>query len=240
MASTNPLVPGIIGFAPATDAFYLTRIQQVARKEGSAPGLVDTLPVLYTCLAAEPFFGAHRAGRDEESIRSIRGAAERLARAGADFLVVTSNTGSIILESAPEGPPLPVLDVFEATAAAAAAAGSHAPGLLGTRSTIASGRYDDALARLGLRLIPPQAGLVDRLDRMIDGEAVRGIHSRAGRDLLAEAVQGLADAGADAVLLGCTDLVLFGADSISGGILPVVDSSTAHADAAARRALAGV
>lgn len=240
MASQRTLIPGIIGFAPATDAFYLNRIQTLARRAGSAPGVVNTLRLLYASLDTEPFFASHRAGRTPEAARTIRQVADGLSAAGADFLVVTSNTGSIILETADGGAPLPLLDVFETTMEAVVAAGFHAPGLISTHTTVASRRYERAAARLGARLVTPPDDVVGKLDRMIDGEAVRGIHSDAGRALLDDTVRMLADRGADSILLGCTDLILFGADTIGRGLLPVVDSSTAHADAAARHALTGI
>ena len=75
---------------------------------------------------------------------------------------------------------------------------------------------------------------------MIDSEAIRGINTPESLVLLQDAVTYLASEGADCVVLGCTDLVLFGTSNIGAGILPVVDSTTAHARAAAAGALNGL
>ncbi|GAB3611407.1 hypothetical protein GCM10027414_35330 [Humibacter ginsengiterrae] len=112
-------------------------------------------------------------------------------------------------------------------------------GLLSTRRTLESGRYQRAAESLGASILQPPAPMVAEIDAMIDAEAIRGINTSESLTLLQDAVNSLAAAGADAVILGCTDLVLFGASNIGAGILPVVDSTTAHAQAAARHALNG-
>jgi aspartate racemase len=226
-------VPGVIGFAPATDAIYLREVQASAGK--ATGGLVNSLRLLYATLDTDTFFGLDDAGKTTEAQAHILAAANSLRDGGADFLVVTSNSGSIILDEADNGDVLPRESIFDA--AMGAARGFHRVGLLSTRRTVDSRRYEEAATRAGLSVLTPELPLVDEISTMIDEEAIRGVQSEAGLNLLRRAVEQLASDGAEAVILGCTDLVLFGSDAIAGGLVPVVDSTTAHARATARRAL---
>lgn len=228
------LIPGIIGFAPATDAVYLSEIQ---RSDAAAnEGLVNSLRVLYATLDTDAFFGHDDDGRVEDAQALIREAAEALRAGGADFLVVTSNTGSIILDEIEDDELPPRASIFEAVLVAASERGHRRVGLLSTRRTVDSRRYEEAGERLGVDVLVPSPPLVERISEMIDREAIRGIQTEAGLALLHEAVGELAAHGADAIVLGCTDLMLFGLEEIGAGVLPVLDSAVEHARAAARRA----
>ena len=233
MTRAQSLVPGIIGFAPATDYIYLREIQSAAAK--TRMGLVNSLRTLYATLDTDTFFGLDDAGRTGHAGELISAAALSLRNGGADFLVVTSNTGSIILEE--EGDVgIPLLSIFDAVMVEAVGAGFRRPGLLSTRRTLESGRYQSAAERLGATVLAPRDSIVAQIDTMIDSEAIRGITTPASLALVQSTVKELADSGADSVILGCTDLVLFGLENIGAGLLPVIDSTVAHARAAASQA----
>ena len=228
------LVPGVIGFAPATDHVYLREIQQAA-SDDAAGGLVNRLRLVYATLDTDRFFEADASGRTSEAEELIAAAARSLEAAGADFLVVTSNTGSVIAEGAGCG--LPLLDIFDVTVRAAVARGGRRLGLLSTRRALDSGRYQRAAEAHGASIVAPPGEAVDAIDHMIDSEAIRGIQTPESLRLLQDTVDWLAEHGADTVISGCTDLLLFGLDAIAHGVLPIVDSTAEHAAAAARRAL---
>ncbi|WP_157981723.1 aspartate/glutamate racemase family protein [Protaetiibacter intestinalis] len=230
------LVPGIIGFAPATDAVYLRELH--AAVPTAQLGTVNTLRSVTASLDTDAFFALDVAGRKAEAEALILAVARSLRAAGADFLVVTSNTGSIILEGAAEQV-LPILDIFAATVDAAVDAGFARPGLLSTARTAASGRYHAAADRRGAVVSTPPRARIAGIDALIGREAIRGVQTPESLRVLQDAVDELAAAGADSVILGCTDLVLYGPDRIGHGVLPVVDSTHAHARAAARLALGG-
>ncbi|WP_460524300.1 aspartate/glutamate racemase family protein [Humibacter antri] len=231
------LVPGIIGFAPATDYEYLREIQRFGASE-SRPGLVNSIRTLYATLDTDEFFGLDDDGHSREASELISATARTLCSGGADFLVVTSNSGSIILEEATDVA-LPVLSIFETATREATHQGFHRLGLLSTRRTAESGRYQRAAERLGAHILTPPPALIADIDAMIDAEAIRGISTPESLALLREAVEYLAGEGADCAVLGCTDLVLFGPSNVGAGILPIVDSTRAHARAAAARAVDG-
>lgn len=237
MSRAQQLIPGIIGFAPATDYWYLREIQTFGGDE-ARPGLVNSVRTLYATLDTDEFFGLDENGHSREAAELISAIARSLHVGGADFLVVTSNSGSIILEEATDVA-LPVLSIFETATAEATRRGFRNLGLLSTRRTVDSGRYQEAAERVDARILTPPAALVTDIDVMIDSEAIRGINTPESLVLLQDAVTYLASEGADCVVLGCNDLILFGTSNIGAGILPVVDSTTAHARAAAAGALNG-
>lgn len=235
--TSQALVPGIVGFAPATDYVYLTEIQRAAA--GGAPdGLVNSLRLVYVTVDADRFFALDDQGRNDEAEELIAGAMHTLSDAGADFVVVTSNTGSVIAERARHD--IPLLDIFETAVGAVVKAGARRAGLLSTRRTLESRRYQDAAGQLGIEIIAPPDDIVTRVNRLIDDEAFRGVQTDASLRLLQETVEWFARHGADAAILGCTDLLLFGPESIGRGVLPIIDSTAAHAAAAAQRVQGGV
>ncbi|MDW4572905.1 aspartate/glutamate racemase family protein [Microbacterium sp. M3] len=229
-------VPGVIGFAPATDAVYLRTMQMPEPR--TVQGLVNRLRVLYATLDTDEFFALDDEGRTQEAQPLIEEAARSLQAAGADFLVVTSNTGSLILEEAAISDLPPMLSIFDATAAAAQDAGVSRIGLLSTRRTAESRRYDEALARIGVETLIPALPLLAEIDSMIDREAIRGLQTPEALALLHQAVARFAELDAQAIILGCTDLMLFGAAAIGADLLPVIDSTVEHAHAARRLARA--
>lgn len=237
MTRIQQQVPGVIGFAPATDAAYLRELQAGAR-EGS-DGLVNSLKLLYATLDTDTFFAHDDAGRAAEAQALILSAARSLRDGGADFLVVTSNTGSIILDDSGDTDLLPRESIFDAAMASAASAGHSKVGLLSTRRTVDSRRYEEAGDRSGVAVITPRDDLVNEISEMIDREAIRDIQTQEGLNLVRSAVAELAAHGAQAVVLGCTDLMLFGPAAIGQDVLPVIDSTAEHARATVRRALSG-
>jgi aspartate racemase len=232
------LIPGIIGFAPATDHVYARVMQRTAQREG-APGGVNVLRTLTATLDTDAFFALDDDGRTADAGVLVHSAARALRDGGADFLVVTSNTGSIIFDETGE-PELAVLDIFTAAIEAARVEGCASLGLLGTTRTVESGRYQRAGRTAGIDVRSPAPDLTARLTAMIDDEAIRGVASEAGLALVHEAVDAFQEQGIEAILLGCTDLMLFGAESIGRGTLPVIDSTRAHAGAAAHAAVHGL
>jgi aspartate racemase len=235
---TQRLIPGIIGFAPATDHVYARVMQRAAQQEG-APGGVNVLRTLTATLDTDAFFALDDDGRTADAGMLVHSAAGALRYGGADVLVDTSNTGSIIFYETGE-PELPVLDIFTSAVDAAHVEGCASLGLLGTTRTVESGRYQQAARKVGIDVCSPAPDLTASITEMIDDEAIRGIASEAGLALIHEAVDAFQEHGIEGILLGCTDLMLFGTDSIGRGILPVIDSTRAHAGAAAQLALTGL
>ena len=165
----------------------------------------------------------------------FRKAAERLAAAGADFFVCPDNTAHMALEALKQPLALPGLHIAGIVAREAARRGFATVGITGTRWTMEGAVYPQALSRAGLgHLVPPPSDR-DAIQSIIMDELVRGIVRDASRARLAAAAGALKARGADAVVLGCTELPMLLDDATSP--LPTLDSTRLIARAAVDVAL---
>lgn len=176
-----------------------------------------------------------RAG-DWERLRAMMFDAGRsLKAAGAELLVLCTNTMHKVMDGVEEGLGLPFIHIADATAAAIRAAGLKRPALLGTRYTMEGGFYADRLReRFGLDALIPEEGDRIEIDRVIFQELVRGVVSPASRSLYAAALDRLAARGADCAILGCTEIGLLIREHPG---LPLFDSAELHARAALEASL---
>ncbi len=163
--------------------------------------------------------------------------AEKLARAGVDFLICPDNTVHQAFECVAARSPRPWLHIAEVVAAEAAARGFGRLGLLGTRWLVDSEVYPAKLAARGQACVRPDAPERDAVSRIIMDELVRGVFRPGSAARLRQVITGLRQAGCDAVILGCTELPLVIGDADSA--LPTLDSTRLLARAALRRAVGG-
>jgi aspartate racemase len=167
----------------------------------------------------------------------ITGIGRLLRAAGADFLLLTANTLHQVAEPVEAAVGLPVLHITDATAAAIRARGLRTVGLLGTRFTMTGDFWGPRMAgRHGIRvLVPPPEGIRE-VDRIIYDELAAGRIEARSRQACLREIERLTAAGAEAVVLGCTELQLL----IRPGDTPALlfDTLALHARAAAERALA--
>jgi aspartate racemase len=168
----------------------------------------------------------------EDPTPALVATAQNLERAGADFLVIPCNTAHHFLDSIRRAVKIPVLDITEAVARRAE--GLSVVGLLATRATVVAGLYQRALGRRGCRVVvpsPPRQELVDRAIRAVKagdlGSQVRAWVREAGLELVAS--------GAQALVLGCTEIPLV-VDAREWTV-PVLDSTALLAEAAVEEAL---
>lgn len=176
------------------------------------------------------------AGRWDEAAALLVEAARRLERGGADFLVLCTNTMHRMADELQAAVGIPLLHIADPTALRIKAAGLRRVGLLGTAFTMEQAFYKGRLvARHGLEVLVPDG--VDRalVHRVIYDELVQGVvdpGSRAAyRDIIARLVAG----GAEAVILGCTEIMLLVRPEDSA--VPLFDTTTIHAEAAVAMAI---
>jgi aspartate racemase len=162
-------------------------------------------------------------------------AARALQAGGADFIVLCTNTMHKVAGAITQATPLPLLHIADATADALAAAGISRVGLLGTRFTMEQDFYRVRLEARGFDVLIPQAEARTSVHRIIYDELCQGVvreDSRAAyRTIMAE----LVDAGAQAVILGCTEISLLVGEQDAS--VPLFDTTAIHARAAALQAL---
>lgn len=169
---------------------------------------------------------------------ALAAAARALAAAGADFLVLCTNTMHKVAPAIEAAVDLPLLHIADPTAAAAARVPARRLGLLGTRFTMEQSFYRDRLTqKFGLEVLTPGSADRDRVHRIIYDELCLGQCLPASRAVYREIMAELVSRGAEAIILGCTEITLLVNDSDSTA--PLLDTTALHATAAARLALSG-
>jgi aspartate racemase len=161
--------------------------------------------------------------------------AEKLAQIGADFLICPDNTIHQALKFIEGRSPLPWLHIAEVVAAEAQRRGFHRIGLTGTRWLVESENYPEKLAERGLEYVRPSAEDRAAINRIIFDELVYGIFKPESVAAFQKVMMRMKVEGADAVVLGCTEIPLLMNDENSP--LPTLDSTRLLARAALRRAI---
>ena len=181
---------------------------------------------------------ALQAGGDwAAATRLMIDAAGRLERGGADLLLICSNTMHRMADDVAGAVGVPLLHIADPTAARIRSAGLRRVGLLGTAFTMEQDFYKGRLAdRFGLDVLIPDADDRAAVHRIIYEELVRGIVRPDSRDRYRRVIGRLVDAGAEAVILGCTEIMLLVRPEDSP--VPLFDTTTIHAEAAVEAALA--
>jgi aspartate racemase len=158
-------------------------------------------------------------------------AARRLAKGGADCLVICSNTMHRMAAEVEAAGALPLIHIADATAAAIKAGASRRPLLLATRYTMEQPFYKGRLReRHGIEAMVPDDGERDTVHRIIYEELCRGILRPASKAAFLEIVGRCRGRGADGVIFGCTEIGMIIAEQDFD--IPVFDTTLLHAEAA--------
>lgn len=162
--------------------------------------------------------------------------ARSLEAAGAQLLVIATNTMHTMAPNVQDAVGIPLLHIADATAVAVEAAGLSRVALLGTRYTMELPFYRERVAAHGIEVLVPGEPDRTRVHDIIYSELVRGIISDASRAEYLRIIGTLIDAGAQGVIAGCTEIeLLVGPDDVD---CPLFPSARLHALAAVDRALA--
>ena len=162
-------------------------------------------------------------------------AAKRLERAGADFIVICTNTMHKVAPEVRESVSIPLLHIAEVTARKLKKAGVTTVGLLGTCYTMTQPFYIDVLTRTGINVLVPEGETIQTVNDIIFNELCVGIVRDSSKEMLLSAIRQLQNRGAQGVILGCTELgLLVGDEDVE---LPVFDTALIHAREAALEAL---
>lgn len=161
--------------------------------------------------------------------------ARTLQDAGADLIVLCTNTMHIVAGDIEAAIDIPFLHIADTTADAIAAAGLHTVGLLGTAFTMEQRFYRDRLASLGIRALVPDEEDRRTVHDIIYGELVHGVVTDATRGRYRDVMARLHDAGAEGIILGCTEIELLVSPADSP--VPVFPTTALHVDAAVAFAL---
>ncbi len=177
------------------------------------------------------------AGRWDDATALMIDAARRLERGGADFFLICTNTMHRMADAVQAGVDIPLLHIADPTAERIRAAGLRRVGLLGTAFTMEQDFYKGRLAsRHGLDVLVPEDADRALVHRVIYEELVQGRVEAASREAYRAVIARLVARGAEAVILGCTEIMLLVTQDDS--TVPLFDTTLIHAEAAVERALA--
>lgn len=162
-------------------------------------------------------------------------AGQALERAGADFLLLCTNTMHKVAGDIEAAVSIPLLHIADPTAEAITRAGLRTVGLLGTRFTMEQDFYRQRLQQHGLTVITPAEADREVIHRVIYEELCLGIVRGSSREEYRRVMATLVDQGAEAIILGCTEISLL-VDSGDARV-PLFDTTLLHARRAAEAAL---
>lgn len=174
----------------------------------------------------------------EELTKRMKDAAIRLESGGADFVLMCTNTMHLMADAVAAAIDIPLLHIADPTAEKIKAAGFRKVGLLGTAFTMERDFYKGRLEQVfGLDVLVPDASDRGVVHDIIYKELVAGEVRPESRVAYREVIARLSARGAQAIILGCTEIMLLVSEEDSA--VPLFDTTTIHAIAAVDRALAG-
>jgi len=216
----------------STHEYYQLINEQVKEKLG---GLHSAKILLYSFDFAE-IEALQQSGAWDEATRRLVAAADRLHTAGAELMIISSNTMHKMANAIERAVPIPLLHIADPTAKAIQAAGLQRVGLLGTRYTMEQDFYKGRLREsFSLDIITPRK--VDRevINSVIFNELCVGKIDATSREEYRRIMRALKQRGAEAIILGCTEIgLLVGQDDID---VPVFDTTKLHVKEIVRTAL---
>ena len=175
------------------------------------------------------------AGEWDKSAGILAQAAKGLEKAGADFIVICTNTMHKVAPMIQEQINVPILHIAEATAERLKEDHIQKVGLLGTKYTMTQEFYKNKIMQQGIEVIVPGQEEIETVNRVIYEELCLGRIVEESRKSYRHIIQQLKDQGAQGVILGCTEIgLLIGQED---SVLPVYDTTQIHALAAAQKAM---
>ncbi len=220
------------GMSPeSTVEYYL----HITRTYTSRFGDYSYPEIIIYSVSFQPYVDWQHQERWDQVAQGLGAAARCLEAAGADFIVIATNTMHLVLDQIQAHVRIPILSLLDVVANAIQGQGLRTVGLLGTKFTMEKSFYHQTLARLGIAVLVPSADERRYINEVIYKELVAGtIHaeSRAG---FIQVIQNLVQQGAEGIILGCTEIPLLVTQADVA--VPLFDSTRLHAEAALNYAL---
>jgi len=228
-------VIGLIGGMSwnSTLEYYRIINESFTRRLG---GLHSARMVLYN-LDFDEIQKAQHKGRWDDIAGILVEAGNAVKRAGADFLVICTNTMHKVADDVEEKVGLPLLHIVDVTGDAIKELGLHRIGLLGTRFVMKEPFYQERFRdRFAIELLVPREDDIDTIHQIIYSELCEGKIKASSRRVCADIINKLVNKGAEGIVLGCTELPLLIQPSDIHA--PIFDTTRLHAEAAVNLALA--
>jgi len=198
-------------------------VQARAGQRHSAPLLIESLDFadLSRLSSADEW---------ERAAKVLGESARRLEEAGASAVVIGANSMHKVYDQVAAKVDVPVIHIAECVAARMAANGVKKAAVIGTRNVMLESFYRQKLIARDIELLPPEMQFVETLDRIIYDELLLGKASRQAERELKTIITNLEQDGAEAVVLGCTELEMV--VPVDANVLPIYDCTRIHAEAA--------
>ena len=193
--------------------------------------------ILIHSVSFQPYVDWPNQDRWDLVAQGLGDAAQKLEAAGADFIVIATNTMHLVFDEVQSRVGIPMLSLLDAVGEAIEARGFRTVGLLGTRFAMEKGFYQTALARRGITVLVPESDGRAFVNRVIYEELVAGQILDDSRKGYVRVIEDLERSGAQGVILGCTEIPLLVSEADVA--LPLFDTTTIHAEAALTYACGG-
>lgn len=215
----------------STAEYYRILNETVKDKLG---GLHSAEILLYS-VDFEPIEQLQRQGDWERAAAILAEGAQRLEQAGADLILLCTNTMHKVAEEIAAAISIPFLHIADVTARAVQQQGLSTVGLLGTRFTMEHSFYRERLEQQGLQVVLPDQPSRNKVHRIIYEELCLGSVNLDSRKQFTAVMQSLVDQGAQGIILGCTEIMLLVKPEDSP--VPLFDTTAIHAQAAVELAM---
>ena len=217
----------------STVSYYQLINETIKEKLG---GLHSAKILLYSVDFAE--IERYQASGDwDKSAEVLSQIAQNLEQAGADFIVICTNTMHKVAPQIQKTISIPILHIAQATADALLENGIKKVGLLGTKYTMTQEFYKEKLLEAGLEVVIPDQAGVEEVNRIIYDELCLGQIKESSKQTYLSMIDDLKNAGAEAVVLGCTEIGLLVQQEDTD--VPLFDTTEIHAQKAAEFAVGG-
>jgi aspartate racemase len=218
------LIGGMSWFSTRTYYEHINRLVNARiDHNASAPLLIESLD--FSSLA-----GISSAEDWARASDVLKDSAKRLEAAGATALMIGANSMHKVYDDVAAAVAVPIIHIAECVGQRMADKGVRRAALLGTRNVMIDSFYRQKLIARDIELLPPEMKDVDALDRIIYKELIKGKVSRQSERELKTIITNLAQDGAQAVVLGCTELEMI--VDVDANVLPIYDCTRIHAEAA--------
>jgi aspartate racemase len=215
----------------STVSYYQLINETIKEKLG---GLHSAKILLYSVDFAE--IERYQASGDwDKSAEVLSQIAQNLEQAGADFIVICTNTMHKVAPQIQKTISIPILHIAQATADALLENGIKKVGLLGTKYTMTQEFYKEKLLEAGLEVVIPDQAGVEEVNRIIYDELCLGQIEESSKQAYLAIIDDLKNAGAEAVILGCTEIGLLVKQEDTD--MPLFDTTVIHAQKAAEFAI---
>lgn len=215
----------------STVTYYQVINETVKKKLG---GLHSAQCILYSVDFAE-IEHCQAVGDWQRSAEILTEAGLALERAGADFIVICTNTMHKVVPEMRKTLTIPILHIAEMTAQALDDKGIQRVGLLGTKYTMQQDFYKSVLQEQGIDVLIPEEKQMELVNHVIYDELCKGVISADSKQAFLDIIEGLAQRGAQGIILGCTEIGLLVQQKDSA--IPLFDTALIHAERAALDAL---